>query len=395
MVSRGGHGESSLAGVRRLLPLASAVVLVDTLLYAALVPLLPSYAAEHGLSKGAAGAFVAAYATGVLLAAIPAGLAAARLGPKPTVLAGLALMSLASVGFGLAGDVWALGFARLAQGLGSALSWAGSLAWLIAAVPAGRRGEVLGTAIGAAVLGALLGPVVGGAAGLVGTEPVFAAVAALVALLALWALRTPAGPPERAPLAALPRALREPRFLGGLWLMLLPALLFGVLAVLVPLELGALGWGAAAIGALFLASAALEAVLNPVLGRVSDRRGRLLPVRAGLVASIAVSLALAWAADGALLAALVIAAAVSYGAFYAPGLALLSEGAERQGLAQGIAFGVMNAAWAAGNGVGPALGGTLAQLGGDVVPYLLTAALCLATLAATRPRQGRRTGATL
>jgi ribosomal protein S18 acetylase RimI-like enzyme len=37
------------------------------------------------------------------------------------VLAGLALMAVASLGFGFAGDAWTLGISRLAQGFGSAL----------------------------------------------------------------------------------------------------------------------------------------------------------------------------------------------------------------------------------------------------------------------------------
>ena len=43
----------------------------------------------------------------------------------------------------------------------------------------------------------------------------------------------------------------------------------------------------------------------------------------------------------------------------------------------------MNGAWAAGNVVGPALGGWLAELAGDALPYLLLASVCLVSLAAT------------
>ena len=39
------------------------------------------------------------------------------------------------------------------------------------------------------------------------------------------------------------------------------------------------GWGAAAIGIVWLVGAAVETVLSPVTGRISDRRGRMLPVR--------------------------------------------------------------------------------------------------------------------
>jgi DHA1 family tetracycline resistance protein-like MFS transporter len=178
--------------------------------------------------------------------------------------------------------------------------------------------------------------------------------------------------------------LREPSLLGGLWLILLPALLFGVLVVLVPLELNSHGWGTIAIGALFVVTTAVETVLNPLLGRLTDRHGWMQPVRAALVGSIVVSVALAWATQPALIAALVVASGVAYGAFYTPGLALISHGAEVAGVAQGLAFGVMNACWGVGALIGPAAGGALAGAAGDSVPYLILAGICLATLLATR-----------
>ena len=374
--------------VRRLLLLVSAIVLIDTMLYAALVPLLPGYAEEFGLGKDAAGLLVAAFAFGVLVGAVPSGVASARFGAKRTVLAGLVLMSAASLGFAFAADAWTLGLARLAQGLGSALSWAGGLTWLVSATPRERRGEVLGAAIGVAIFGALLGPVVGAAAAVLGTRPAFSGVALLAGLLVAWAARTAEAPEEGERATSLLRALGEYAFLGSLWLMALPALLFGVLVVLVPLELASFGFGAVAIGAVFFASSAIEAAVSPLVGRVSDRRGRLLPLRVALVASGGAFLALAAAGSAPVLVALLVLAGVSSAAFYAPASALISDRAERVGLAQGVAFGVMNAAWALGNVVGPALGGTLAAATGDAVPYLVMAATCGATLAALRLRRG-------
>ena len=366
--------------MRRLLLLVCAIVLADTVLYAALVPLLPGYTEEFGLSKGGAGLLVGAYAAGALVGALPGGLAAARFGPKRAVIGGLVLMAVASLAFGFADTAVALGLARFAQGLGSALSWAGGLAWLVAGTPRERRGEMLGTAIGSAIFGALLGPALGAAAEAVGPRPTFVAVSAVAVLLALWALQTPlpSMPPQERGVLRL--AVRQPAILGALWLMILPALLFGVLAVLVPLELDRDGWSAAQIAAVFIAGAAIEMFVAPVLGRFSDRRGRLLPVRMALVASIAVTAGLAFADLPVLVVVLVVAAAISFGSFWAPAMALLSDGAERLGLAQGLAFGLMNAAWGAGNSVGPSLGGTLADAAGDALPYALLGVLCVLTL---------------
>ncbi len=350
------------------------------MLYAALVPLLPHYADEFGLSKGQAGLLVGAYALGAFVGAIPGGIAAARFGPRRTVVAGLLLMAVASAGFGFAGSAAELGIARLAQGFGSALSWAGALAWLVAGTPRERRGEMLGTAIGAAIFGALLGPAVGAFAEGVGPRPAFVAVGGVALLLVVWALRTPPVAAEPQSPRALLGALRQPLMLGALWRMGLPARLFGVVSVLVPLELGDAGWSAVAIAALFIGSATVEMVVAPLLGRFSDRRGRLLPLRIALVAAIAVTLGLALADAPLVIAPLVVAAAIAFGSFWAPAMALLSDGAERIGLVQGLGFGLMNAAWGGGNSLGPTLGGALADAAGDALPFALMALFCGLTL---------------
>ena len=384
---RGGEGRArpaiaSVARVRRLLLVVSLVVLVDTMLFAALGPLLPEYAEAYGLSKSGAGFLVAVYALGVLVGALPAGLASARFGRRATTVAGLALMGAASVGFAFAADEWALGFSRLLQGFGSALSWSGGLAWLVALTPSERRGEMLGTALAGAIFGAMLGPALGGAAALVGEKPAFVGVGMLNAILALVAARTPDAPDEPARARLLVRAFRERGFSGGLWLMFLPALLFGVVSVLIPLELDRGGWGPAAIGGVFLAAAGLEAVITPLVGRAFDRTGGMRPIRVALVASVVGSVALALVDGGVALMVVVLLASVAYGALFAPGLALLSHGAERAGLSQGLAFAVMNAAWAWGALAGPAGGGAVGEVDGDAAAYGAGALACLGTLAA-------------
>ena len=368
--------------MRRLLLLVCAIVLADTMLYAALAPLLPHYADEFGLSKGEAGLLVGTYAAGAFIAALPGGLAAARFGPRRVVLAGLVLMAVASVAFGFAGSALALGVARFAQGVGSALSWTGGLSWLVAGTPRDRRGEMIGTAMGAAIFGALLGPAIGAVAEGLGPRPVFSVIAGISAVLIAWALRTPPTPADPQPARAYLGVVREPVVLGALWLIVLPAVLFGVISVLVPLELGSAGWSAAAIAAAFIGAAAIEMFVAPFWGRFSDRRGRLLPLRMALAGGIVVTSALALAGRPEVVVALLVATAVTFGAFWAPAMALLADGAERMGLAQGLAFGLLNASWGAGNSVAPPLGGALADAAGDALPYGLMALACALTLVA-------------
>jgi len=368
--------------MRRLVVLLSTIVALDITFFTALVPLLPHFVSSYGLSKGSAGVLSAAYAAGVLIASLPSGLVAARFGPQRAALVGVSVTAVASFVFAFADDAWALGAARLLQGIGSALSWAGALAWLVAAAPRDRRGALIGTTMGAAVFGALIGPVVGAIATVAGVTATFAGIGVLGMVLAAWVAVTPGVPAQPQAMSELFRRA-DRRLLGGMWLLVLPALLFGVVAVLVPLTLHDGGWGGVAIGAVFLVTAGLETLLNPLLGRFTDRRGRLLPIRVALVASAVVSVCFAFASTPAVVAALVATAGLAYGAFYTPGMSLLTDAADRRGIALGLAFGGMNGAWAAGNVVGPALGGWLAEIGGDALPYLLLAVVCACSFALT------------
>jgi len=370
--------------MRRLLLLVGAIVFVDTMFFAALTPLLPHYVDEFGLGKAGAGVLQAMYPAGALVAGIPSGMAAARFGVKPTVLIGLSLLALTTVAFGLADSVWTLDLARFLQGVSSAFSWTGGLAWLVAAAPAGRRGRLIGSAFGAAIAGALFGPVVGAVASYTGTGPAFGAVAGLAVVLAAMAAATAAAAPERIqPLRALVDALRRNRKIQtGVWLTLLPALLFGTLSVLAPLRLSDLGWGAAGVGAVYLVSAGLEAAWAPVLGRLSDLHGRLPPLRAALASSALVALLLPWPANAWLLAGVVVCAGFAFGSFWTPAMSMVTDAAEESGLEYGYAFALINIAWAPGQAGGAAIGGAVASATSDAVPYLSLTVLCLMTLAA-------------
>jgi MFS family permease len=377
--------------MRRLLLLASAVVFVDTAFYAAITPLLPSYVEDLGLSKTSAGLLAAAYPAGTFLGALPGGWLAARAGVRPTTLIGLAIMAAASVAFAFAASIVVLDAARFVQGVGGALTWAGALGWLIGDAPRERRGEMIGTAMGAAIVGALFGPVLGAAAAAAGPEPVFSGVAVAAIGLMVWALRTPARAPAPPPrLSTLLAAVRDPRVLAGLWLMSVPGLLFGTLNVLAPLRMDELGAGATVIAACFLVAAGLEAIVTPIVGRVSDRRGRRAPALAGLAGGAIVMALLPWPGSAWQLGLLIVLAAPAIGVLWAPAIAMLSDSAERHGIEQAIAFAFVNVAWAVGQTAGSAGSGRLADATADRVPFLVLAAACALTFAALWRARERR-----
>lgn len=372
--------------MRRLLTLVGAIIFVDTMFFAALTPLLPGYADDLNLSKAGVGVLAASYPAGALAGGIPGGMAAARFGVKPTVVTGLLLMVVTTTAFGFADEIALLDLVRFAQGFSSALTWTASLAWLVSEAPADRRGLLIGTAMSAAIVGALFGPVLGGIASVIGIEVAFAAVAALGLVLAVWASVTPSAKPERPqPLSTLWAAMKDRAVLGSVWFVTLPALLFATMGVLVSLRLDVLGMSAVGIGAVFLVSAAIEAVLNPAAGRVSDVRGRLLPIRVGLAASAVMALLLPWPDSRWLLAVLVVGAGMAFGIFWTPAMSHLTDLAEQRKLDYAYGFALVNLAWAPGQALGASGGGALARATSDTVPYLILAVLCLLSLALLGP----------
>ena len=371
--------------MRRLVLLASAIVFVDTSFYAVVAPLLPSYVEQFDLSKTAAGILTAANPLGALLGAIPCGMLAARYGPKRLVLVGLVLVAASSVVFGFAQDIVLLDAARFVQGIGGACSWAGALTWLISEAPPERRGEFLGTALGAGIAGALVGPAIGGLAEATSPQLVFSSVVVVAAALGAWAVTTPQHRvPEGQGVGSVFRAVRRPEVLRAMWLVTLPALAFGALNVIGSLRLDSLGAGTAAVAITFLVAAGVEALMSPLVGRVSDRRGRLLPVRGGLAASAVMLVALTLPGQALVLAAGIVVLGGALGAFWAPAMAMLADAAEHSGLDQGFAFALVNVAWAIGAAGGAASSGALADATSDAVPFVVVSGLCLLTLALLR-----------
>lgn len=377
--------------MRKLLLLASTVVLVDTSFYAAITPLLPELTDQYGLSKTGAGVLAAAYPVGTFAGGLPGGVMAARVGVKPTVLLGLALMVLSSIAVAFADSVVVLDVARFVQGVGGAASWAGAMAWVAGAAPRDKRGQMIGSAMGAAIAGALLGPVIGVAADLTSFELVFSLIAVIGAGLMLWTWRTPAARPlGDGSLRGLVKALRNGQVRTGVVMVTIPGLLFGTLSVLGPLRLDELGAATAAIGAVWLVAAGLEALVAPLAGRVSDRRGPLAPILGGLVGGALTFALLPWPDTALVLALLIVIGSPVIGLLWAPSMAMLSDGADAIGLEQGLAFGLMNLTWATGQSLGDVGGARLGEAAGDEVAYLLLSVICLATFAALRARSARR-----
>lgn len=373
--------------MRRLLLLAGAVVLVDTMFFSAITPLLPTYAERFDLSKAGAGVLSGSYAAGAVLGTLPAGWLAVRAGSRRTLLLGLSLMTVSSVGFAFAGSVVLLDATRFLDGIGGACAWTGAMGWLVSVTPAAQRGTTIGKAMSAALAGVLLGPVLGAVAQAVGPEVPFSVVGLFAALLAVVALRMPvASAPPVVTERPYATAWREARVRLGAWLVMVPALVFGTVEVLAPLALDDLGASGLAIGAVFLVAAGIEGVAQVFAGRATDRLGRGAPIRLGLGGTLAFLLVVTVPEVAWLLAVVVVAGCVLSGIVNTPAMTLMSDGVEGAGLEHGLGFAIVNLVWGGGQVIGAVVGAALAGATSDVVPYLLLALVCAGTLVGLRGR---------
>lgn len=367
--------------MRRLLLLASAMVFFDVAFFAAIAPLLPQYVHDLGLSKAEAGVLSAAYAAGTLLGSLPAGFLASRVGPRKAVIYGLVLLGGSSLVFGFAEEISLLDGARFVQGIAGALIWSGALTWLITTAPEEKRGSAIGTALGTAIAGALLGPLLGAIAGSIGTGPVFSSVLVVALVLIGVVTRLPEPPlPERQSLDEVVAILISRPLMEAALFVAVPSVMFGAIEVLVPLRIDALGGGHGLIAAGFIVGAALEAMLSPVAGSLSDRSGRRLPYVVGLSVCASAMVAIALVGSLGLVLASLILTSLGAGLCFVPALTLIADLADSSRLHQGFAAGVSNMAWASGQVVGGIGGGILAGLTGNGAPSLIVALLLALTV---------------
>jgi MFS family permease len=366
----------------RIVLVISVLLGFEAMMYSTVAPILPHYAREFGASKPAIGVLVASYPAGMIPGALLGGWIATRAGVRRTTIVGLLMFTVSIIPFGFAADMATLDLLRFVQGAACGCIWSGGLAWVIALVHRERRGEVLGSVMAAAIFGTLLGPVVGTLAVAIGTEIGFAGVGAVSVVLAAWTLQHPEPPPLARQRRTRVRTLaRSPQLILSVWLIVLEAAMIGATATLLPLRLSHLGASGVAIGVTFVLASLVATITSPQIGRVVDRRGPRLPITLGLLVTALLIAALPLPASALGLAAVtVIALGGPSTGLMIPSMSVITDTAERLGVAIALATMVLNLAWALGEVVGAPAAAIVAHLTSDTVALLLISAAMLATL---------------
>lgn len=353
-----------------------AIVFLDLVMMFALIPLLPEYQEQFGLTKAQAGLVVSAYSIVVLFLSLPVGWLADRVGPRRLTIVGVGLMAVSTPAYAFGSDFWALMAARGLQGAASAISWTAALAWLMTVNPPEQRGRVLGTATGAGTAGILIGPVFGGVLGsLFGIRAPFIVLGVAAAALTVAALFTSTPPKavfEPASLTVVAkRAFGETAIVAAGILILLAAVVGGAIETLVPLHLGRDGYSSAAITVVLAVTGLLSVITNRTVGQLSDRiSGRRIALWscAGTIVGVAL-LAVAPTAVAVAVVFIVITPPIS--GLYGIGYPMSARGADRAALGHSSVFGLINVIWGAGFVIGPAAGAAIAAGTSDSVAYLV------------------------
>lgn len=252
---------------------------------AMLVPVLPLYLDDQGLSLGTSSIVLAGVGIGASLGGLPAGSAIARYGERATLVAAFVLIVASTAPIGLTNAVALLVVLRILFGVANVAVRLSRQTYVTRRVEASQRGRALSLVGGSYRIALLIGPFVGGVlVDWIGYRATFV-VAALTAAVGL----VPALLSEHGPLQLLPEAeaaparasllagLRKhwPKLLIGGWVPTLVMLVREGRYVVLPLIADDLGLSATEVGAIITVSTAADLALFPAAGWIMDTFGRL------------------------------------------------------------------------------------------------------------------------
>ncbi len=380
----------------------SVAIFADSLLYSAVVPVLPAYAREHGASQLAIGVLFASYAVALLLTTPFVGAFSDRVGHRTPVVVGTIGIAVATLAYSMADSYPTLLGARALQGVAAAAVWTSGVALVAERVDPSAHGSAMGVVLASMSGGLLLGPPLTGIlVQAYGFRTPFVILAGAVGLCCAAQLAVPRGP---RPPDLLPRSARilfsSRQFRTTILTVVVAAAALSMLEPLLPLDLATrLGADAAVIGLVFGAATLAHLVASPAVGVLSDRAPRPWLMTLGLLTMAAVIPFAGSRSSVPAAAGVLVALALAYSLVLIPALPEIADHARRSGGGYATAYGVFNIAYAAGMVAGPSAGSAVAGAVG-LTPALSATGLLLAATALlvgyriARPStSGRRPGA--
>ncbi len=270
-----------------------------------ILPTLPIFARDElDTSLLLAGLVVSAREFGLVGMDIPAGILVSKIGPKWTMVMGVAIFGVSAILAGISDNYWYLFGARLIAG-GSFAIWSISrFTYLAANVPSTSRGRAAALFGGTARAAGILGPVIGGfAAQEFGIRTPFFIQAGLAGATLIVVLATAHKLREVKRIPAKENPIKGFRIvMASDMRRFLPATIAAVtlqflrkIREIIPLWGSAIGISEGQIGIILSSASALDTAIFPISGLTMDKLGRRFTVGPAflLIASSMILLSLA------------------------------------------------------------------------------------------------------
>ncbi len=384
------------SGSRKNLFILSFTLVVVTLGFGLVMPIIPFYMEELGAGGMELGLLVASYAVMRLIFGPVWGSLSDRVGRKPILLVGILGYGVTMVGFGLATQLWMMFVVRMLSGMLSSATSPTTMAYISDSTSEEERGGGMGLLGAAAGLGTIFGPALGGLlAERSLSTPFFVAAGLSLLAMILIALFLPESLNEDArateeaagtsnkPLLDL-HAWRDALFspIGSLLLLAFFAtggtmIFYGILGLY---ALERFGYGTDQVGLIFTVLGLVTVIgQGAIVGPFTKRYGDLKLIKVGFLLS-AVCLLGVMLADRYALLLLAIALFSLFSAVLIPAITSLTS--KRTTMSQGVTMGLNNSFVSLGRIFGPLLGGFLFDFNYGL-PFIGGALVMLAGLLAS------------
>ena len=357
---------------RRQLIILSFTLVVVTLGFGLVMPIIPFYMEQFGAGGTELGLLVASYAVMRLIFGPIWGSLSDRVGRKPILMIGVLGYGITMVGFGLATQLWMMFLARILAGVLSSATAPTTMAYISDSTSEEDRGGGMGMLGAAGGLGAIFGPAVGGLLAERSLSfPFFIAAGMSFLALVLVALLLPESLPQS---DRSPRTRDQPIFdLRAWWealfspirsLLVLTFLVTGGLMIFYGIlglyTLERFGYGTSEVGVIFTILGLVSAFGQGLLvGPLTKRFGDPVVIKAGFLLS-AVSLLIVMLADQYIPLLVTIGVFSLANALLIPAITSLTS--KRATLNQGVTMGISNSFVSLGRIFGPTLGGLVFDL---------------------------------
>ena len=333
-------------------------------------PALPLFIRSMGVPLSAVGYIAAASTIAGIVISFPAGMLSDIIGRRRLILLAAVVFATAPFLYLVIAASWQLVLVRIYHGLATAILGPVALAAIADTFETGR-GERMGWYSAATMVGRFLAPLIGGllifgenfrwvylADGFAGILALVAAVRLPVASARSESLREALGQQRARYGQEIRSVLRHLGILATSGVEATQYFAFGALETFLPIYLNEqLGYPAWKIGLLFTAQILAATLTKPVMGRLSDRYGRVRMIVSGLILGGITTGTMVLSSDYFVIMVLMALFGLGLATVTASTAALVADLSPRQG--RGGALGILSSIMDAGHASGPIVTGVL------------------------------------